>query len=180
MQILQSFYKFFILLIVYSFLVHIPGFHLVHLIQLVLGVLPSSLFLAKVQLGLLHHFPTKASSHQRIPQIENVLIQGVQSVHDLVDGIKPLDFLFNQGEYVLLFISSVLAVVDILTAFLISLPSCGHLVPANVLAIVLVSLILQSLNLLNRPVPCLEVSLGHFFLKYAYRPVFRNKNEQYR
>ena len=79
---LQSFCSIVVLLTVHSLLVLDEGVHLVHLVHLVAGVF-QNLFPASVQLGLLHRVPTKASSRQIVPQIDNILIQGMQSVHNL-------------------------------------------------------------------------------------------------
>ena len=48
-----------------------------------------------------------------------------------MDRFKPLDFLFNLGDFVLLFVSSVLAVAVLLAAILISLLSSVLLNTAN-------------------------------------------------
>ena len=69
----------------------------------------------------------------------------------LVDGFKPLDFFFNQGESVLLSVCGVLAASDVLAAILVCLLSCDLLNPADVLTAELVVLVLKSLNFLKQP-----------------------------
>ena len=59
-----------------------------------------------------------------------------------MDGFKILEFLFNQGESILLFVPSVLAIVDVLVTNLGSILSCGLLNPVDVLTTILVVLIL--------------------------------------
>ena len=72
-------------------------------------------------------------------------MQGLQSVHNLfyqnlVDGINPLDFMFNQRDFVLLFVIGTLAATIILATILITLFFGVLLDIADVLAAILVFL----------------------------------------
>ncbi len=157
---LQGFYNIIILLTGHACLNLGRSVHLVPLIHLV-----TSCFLKFIPveslLCVLLRIPFKANCSQIVPQIDNILIQGVKGVYYLfgdylVDRIQPLDLLLKLGESVILMVSRDLASVFLLATHLV-LASFGFLVLVTILVVGLVAPILQSLNFLKKPLDGMKV-----------------------
>ena len=115
--------------------------HLVPLIHLVAGLFLKFIPVDSL-LCVLLRIPNKANSSQIVPQINNVLIQGVKGVHYLfgdylVDRIHPLDLLLKLGESVILMVSGVLTSIFLLATHLV-ISSSGFLVLVSTLVFGLV------------------------------------------
>ena len=125
---LQGFCNIIILLTGHSLLNPSRSVHLVPLIHLVSGLFLNFIPVDSL-LCVLLRIPLKASCSQIVPQIDNILIQGVKGVHYLfgdylVDRIQPLDLLLKLGDSILLIVSGVLSSIIFLAlslAFILSL-----------------------------------------------------------